>query len=72
MIGDKSFFTSLEECNGGTITFRDGNLAHAKGKKSIYIPSYPKFDEVFYVDGLKENLLNISQICDKDHTMNFC
>ena len=72
MIGDKSFFTSLEDYNGDTITFGDGSLTHVKCKGSIFIPSYPKLDGVLYVDGLKANLLSISQICDNEHMVNFC
>ena len=62
VIGDKSFFTSLENYDGGVVTFRDRNLAKVKGKGSIVIPSCPKLDEVLYVEGLKENLLSISQM----------
>ena len=71
MIEDKTYFTSLENYNGGTITFGDGSLAQVKGKGSIVIPGYPKLDRVLYVKGLKANLLSISQMCDKDHKMNF-
>ena len=39
MTNNKSFFKSLEDYNGGTITFREGNLAHVKGKRNISIPS---------------------------------
>ena len=53
MTGDKSFFTSLEDYNGGTTTFGNGSLAHVKGKGSISILGYPKLDGVLYVDGLK-------------------
>ena len=53
MTGDKSFFTSLEDYNGGTVTFGNGSLAHVKGKGSISILGYPKLDGVLYVDGLK-------------------
>ena len=49
---DKSSFTSLENYNGGIITFRDGSLARVKGKDSIAIPSCPKLDGVLYVKGL--------------------
>ena len=71
MIGDKSFFTSLENYDGGVVTFRDRNLAKVKGKGSIVIPSCPKLDEVLYVARLKANLLSISQMWDKDHKVNF-
>ena len=42
-----------------------------KGKGSIIILGYPKLDEVLYVEGLKENLLSISQMRDKEHKVNF-
>ncbi|KAL6319132.1 hypothetical protein AAG906_011212 [Vitis piasezkii] len=35
--GDKSFFTSLEDYNGRTVTFGDGRLACVKGKE-VYQP----------------------------------
>ena len=31
----------------------------------------PKLDGVLYVEGLKANLLSISQICNKHHKVNF-
>ena len=42
-----------------------------KGKGSLSILGCPKLDEVLYVNGLKASLLSISQICDKDHKVNF-
>ena len=53
MIEDKTYFTSLENYNGGTITFGDGSLAYVKGKDSIVIPSCPKLDGVLYAKGIK-------------------
>ena len=49
-IGDKISFTSLENYNGGTVTFGDESLARVKGKGSIVIPSCPKLDGVLYVE----------------------
>ena len=70
MIGDKTYFTSLENY-GGVVTFGDGSLARVKGKGSVVIPSYPKLDGVLYVKELKANLLSFSQMCDKDYKVNF-
>ena len=61
-IEDKSSFTSLENHDGEVVTFGNGIIARIKGKSSITIPSCPKLDEVLYVEGLKENLLSISQM----------
>ena len=44
MIGDKTYFNSLENNNGGTITFGYGSLVWVKDKSSIAIPSCPKLD----------------------------
>ena len=71
MTGDTTYFTSLENYNGGVVTFGDGNLTCVKGKGSIVILGYPKLDEVLYVEGLKANLLSISQMHDKEHKVNF-
>ena len=70
-IGDKSFFTSLKDYNGGIVIFGDGSLACVKYKGNISILSCPKLDAVLYVDRFKVNLLTISQICDKDHRVIF-
>ena len=45
MTGDKSFFISLADYKGGTITFGDESLARVKGKWSISIPSCSKLVE---------------------------
>lgn len=71
MIGNKSFFTSLEDFNGSNVTFRDGSITRVRGRSSIFIPRYLKLDKVLYVENLKANLLNIGQICDSDHRVNF-
>ena len=72
MTGHKRYFTSLEDYNGGIITFGDGSLARVKDKGSIAIHGCPKLDGVLYVEGLKVNLLSISEMYDKDHRVNFC
>ena len=69
---DTFSFTSLENYNGGIITFGDGSLARVKGKDSIGTLGCPKLNGVLYVKGLKVILLRISQMCDKDHRVNFC
>ena len=48
----------------GTITFGDGSKSVIKGILTVDIPGLSVFEYVWYVDGLKANLLSISQICD--------
>ena len=67
-----TYFTSLEDYNGVIITFGDESLACVKDKGSIAIHGCLKLDGVLYVEGLKSNLLSISQMYDKDHRVNFC
>ena len=55
MTGNKSFFTSFIEFDGGNLIFGDGNVTCVKGKGTICAPRIPSLDEVLYVEGLKEN-----------------
>ncbi|XP_021747861.1 uncharacterized protein LOC110713721 [Chenopodium quinoa] len=68
MTGDKYRFLSLDAYYGGTVTFGDnmtgGIVAIGKVRRS----SSHAIDNVFLVEGLKHNLLNISQFCDKEGT----
>ena len=46
-------------------------MARVKGKHSIYASSIPKLEEVFYVEGLKANLIGISQLCENNLNVQF-
>lgn len=46
MIGDKSFFTSFEDFNGGNATFDDGRVVLVRCKGSIVIPKCPELNDV--------------------------
>ena len=64
MTGNKGLFKTLFEGKIGTVTFRDGSKSVIRGIRAVNIPRLPVFEDVWYVDGLKANLLSISQICD--------
>ena len=64
MTGNKGLFKTLFEGKIGTITFGDGSKSMIRGIGTMDIPGLPVFEDVWYVDGLKANLLSISQICD--------
>jgi len=64
MTGNKALFKTLFEGKIGTVTFGDGSKSVIRGIGTIDIPGLPVFKDVWYVDGLKANLLSISQICD--------
>ena len=64
MTGNKSLFKTLFEGKIGTVTFGDGSKSMIRGIGTVDIPVLPVFEDVWYVDRLKANLLSISQICD--------
>ena len=71
MTGDQSLFKVFESKKGGNVTFGDGSKSQIKGKGIISLPGLPYIANVLYVEGLKVNLLSISQICDQDFMVLF-
>ena len=64
MTGDSTLLTEFEERAGPCITFGDDSKGYTKGyglisKDNVII------EEVALVEGMKHNLLSISQLCDK-------
>ena len=64
MTSNKALFKTLFEGKTGTVTFGDGSKSVIWGIGIIDIPGLPVFEDVWFVDGLKVNMLSISQICD--------
>ena len=60
MTGTKVLFKTLFEGNIGTVTFGDGSKFVIRGIGTVDIPGLPVFEDIWYVDGLKANLLSIS------------
>ena len=60
MIGNKALFKTLFEGKIGTVMFEDGSKSVIRGIGSVDIPGLLVFEDVWYVDGLKANLLSIS------------
>ena len=60
MIGNKTLFKTLFEGKIGTITFADGSKLVIRGIGTVDILGLPVFEDVWYVNGLKANLLSIS------------
>ena len=59
-----NFATLLRYDEAGTVTFRDDSKGNIIGVGNIKINSSPLIENVVLVDGLKHNLLSISQLCD--------
>ena len=71
MTGDQTHFKVFESKKGGNVTFGDGSKSQMKGKGIISLPKLPNISNVLYVEGLRLNLLNISQMCDQDFMVLF-
>ena len=64
-------FLNLKLIKGGTISFggiRKGKIA---GIGKIGFPSFASINNVLYVEGLKYNLMSISQFCDSGYIVSF-
>jgi len=64
MTRDHSFFKVFKSKKGGNVTFGDG-------KGTVSLPRLPDISNVLYVEGLRVNLLSISQIRDQDFMVMF-
>ena len=71
MIDDKNLFMELKAKSGGNVTFGDNSKSHIERISSIGNNSSTYIENVLLVSGLKHNLLNISQLCDKGHKVIF-
>ena len=65
MIEDESKFTFLTNKNGGYVTFGDHAKRKIIGQGNIGNDISSLIENILLVDGLKHNLLSISQLCDK-------
>jgi len=63
--GINKFATLSRYHEGGTVTFRDDSKEKIIGIGNIKIDSSPLIKNAVLVDGLKHNLLSISQLCDR-------
>jgi len=71
MIGDKTLLKEVQVGKGGRITYGDGSQSKVIGKWIINIPGLGASQEALYVEGLKANLLSISQFYDNDLVVQF-
>ena len=71
MIGDCSLFKVFESKKAGNVTFGDGSKSQIKGKGTVSLLGLPDIAKELYVEGLRVNLLSISQICDQDFMVLF-
>ena len=66
MTGDKNKFLSLKESKSGNVTFGNDAPGKIRGKGMVSMSnSQGKAQDVLLVEGLKHNLLSVSQVCDR-------
>jgi hypothetical protein len=66
MMGDKGKFLSLSERKSRNVTFGNDALGKIKGKGMVSLSNGKgKAQDVLLVDGVKHNLLHVSQMCDR-------
>ena len=59
MTGNKALFKTLFEGKFGIVTFGDGSKSVIRGIETVDIPGLLVFKDVWYVDGLKANLVSV-------------
>ncbi|KAI3665330.1 hypothetical protein L6452_43954 [Arctium lappa] len=70
MTGQRDLLTEYKEEKGPSVTFGGNGKGYTQGF-GVLSNGTTTFRRVAYVDGLKHNLLSISQLCDKDYEVRF-
>lgn len=66
MVGDRSNFISFDEKKFENLTFSNDKAGKIKGKGTVSLNNVRgEAHGVWFVDGLKSNVLSVCQICDK-------
>ena len=66
-----NFATLLRYHEGSTVTFGDDAKRKIIGIDNVKLGTSPIIENVVLVDGLKHNLLSVSQLCDKGFNIIF-
>jgi len=67
----RCMFQCLTPYHGGIVTFGWNEKRRRIGVGKIGIHPYPSIDNVLFVEGLKHNLLSITQLCDSGYDVSF-
>ena len=71
MSGEEQLFNNVTKQDLGSVTFGDNSRARAVGIGSIDFAGTIQVEQVLLIDGLKHNLLSISQLCDEGNIITF-
>lgn len=64
MTGNQEYIENLEHIKGRKVTFGDGAQGKIRGVGVTKRADLPRLINVYYVDGLRANLISVSQLCD--------
>ena len=70
MTGDRALLSSVVHKVGPIVTFGDGNKGFTKGYGCLEVNNVV-INNISFVEGLKHNLLSISQFCEKGYDVLF-
>ena len=71
MTGTSDWFQKLNQKEHGNVTLGDKTKKKVIGKGKVKISNNVSINDVLLVDGLKFNLLSISQLCDEGYKIKF-
>ena len=71
MIGNKCLLTNLQPFILDFVTFRDGAKGSVLGSSFLNVLEMPKLRDVLLAEGLKANMINISQLYYQNHFVKF-
>ena len=71
MIGNKWLLSYVLPYSLDSVSFRDGAKGSVLGLKSLNVLDLPKLKNLLLVNGLKDNLISISLLCDQDLFVRF-
>ncbi|XP_070020619.1 uncharacterized protein [Nicotiana sylvestris] len=71
MTGSTEDFLSLKSLQGGSVSFGNDKKGYILGVGNIRKTLTHSNENVYYMNGLKYNLLSVSQICDKGNKVDF-
>ena len=65
MTENQDYIEKLEHVKGGKVTFGDGGQGKIHGVGMMESADLPRLINVYFVDGLRANLISVSQLCDE-------
>lgn len=65
MTGNQDYIEKLEYIKGGKVTFGDGGQGKIRDVGVMERADLPRLINVYFVDGLRANLISVNQLCDE-------